>query len=766
MELWYRKPAERWCEALPLGNGRLGAMVYGGVFQERISLNEESVWSGKPLDRINPDARRFLPEIREHLRAGRIAEAQRLSMRALSGTPQSARAYQTAGELLLHFDADGDVPPGQYAEEKSGPQYSDYRRTLHMDTGTAELKYRCGDTVFRRSYGISCPDQCMFVHLTTEDGTPFSFHCRLERAGHQQDESGSCGEDGAYMYVDAPAGGIPFHTLLRVKATGGSVTSAGGFVAAEQVTEATILLDIETGFRHAECGAVCRQVVDAAYGKSIFALMHEHEEDFRTLFSRMSLKFKADGPADDPAEELATDERLKRAAAGETDRRLLEQYFQFARYLMIAGSREGTLPLNLQGIWNDQLYPAWDSKYTININTEMNYWMAESANLAECHLPLFELLDRVCENGKATAERMYGCRGSAAHHNTDIYADTAPQDIWIPSTYWVMGEAWLATHIWRHYLYTQDLGFLKEHFEVLEQCVLFFEDFLIEDREGYLVTSPSVSPENTYQTDNGATGAMCEGATMDIEILRDLFEIYCRACVLLHQSEDKIGAARELLRRLPPLQIGSDGRLLEWRDEYREPEPGHRHISHLFGVYPGCSITWEDTPELMEAAQKALEHRLSHGGGHTGWSRAWIIVLWANFRRGERAFENLKAILTMGTFPNLMDTHPVGDGYVFQIDGNMGAAAGMLEMLVQSREGRLHLLPALPEELADGELLGMRICGNAILDMKWERGKVSCLRIMPGQDMKLLLTKNGETQEIQLHRGSCFTQTEETAASV
>lgn len=432
-------------------------------------------------------------------------------------------------------------------------------------------------------------------------------------------------------------------------------------------------------------------------------------------------------------------------------------YFQFGRYLLISCSREGSLPANLQGIWNDSLTPPWDSKYTININTEMNYWLAESGNLSECHLPLFEHLERMKESGKETARRMYGCRGSVAHHNTDIYADTAPQDHYVPATFWVMEEAWLATHIWEHYLYTNNRDFLEKYFDVLEQSVLFFYDFLIENQDGYLITSPSLSPENTYRMKDGSEGVLCESSAMDVEILNELFRGYIGACRVLKMDEEKVKKAEEVMLCFPNLKIGRYGQLMEWMEDYEEPEPGHRHISHLYGVYPGSSITAEKTPELMRAARITLERRLANGGGHTGWSRAWIIGLWAAFGNGKYSYENLKAILSMGTFSNLMDNHPYGDGYVFQIDGNLGAAAAMLEMLVKCRDNHVVLLPAITKEIESGQLMGVRIRGGAELSMRWKDGKVEWVRMIPDRlaekYVRLEMEVNGMTEVVKLEAG-------------
>ncbi len=748
MKLWYQQPARVWSEALPIGNGRLGAMVFGGTGLDHIQLNEDSIWSGKQMDRINPDALAYLPVIRRLIREKKTGEAQRLALYALSGTPNSERSYQTAGDLMMRFYGLGAI--------------SDYTRELDLENGCVRVCFRAGGATHHREYLCSCPDNCIAVRMWTQERLPFSFDCQIGRKHNASDEIQAQGGNSVHFVCDCSPGGVAFTVNLRVDAKDGRVRTIGEHIVAEQVTEALLILDIETSFRQADHTEAAIRRCEAVVGKPWQEIASAHTEDHRALFSRQTLHF---GRTDPQRALLPTDVRLKEVQSGAEDLGLMELYFQYGRYLLIACSRPGSLPANLQGIWNDSMTPPWDSKYTININTEMNYWLAESANLSECHLPLFDHLERIKHSGQETARRMYGCRGTVAHHNTDIYADTAPQDHYIPATFWVMGEAWLATHVWEHYLYTSDKAFLQAHFDVLEQCVLFFEDFLIENEAGYLVTSPSLSPENTYRRSDGSTGVLCEGATMDVEILVELFRAYIGACRVLELAEDRILRAQAMMDRFPPLQIGRHGQLMEWMEDYDEVEPGHRHISHLYGVYPGSSI---HTPELRRAARTSLERRLEHGGGHTGWSRAWIIGLWAAFGDGAKAYENLHAILTMGTFPNLMDTHLMGGGHVFQIDGNLGAAAAMLEMLVQCRDGRLKLLPAITRETSSGSVTGVRIRGGAELSMVWQDGAVQWVQIVADRlqaaTLPITLEMNGATRTLTLIAGETITVDEQKEA--
>lgn len=755
MKLWYKNPAQCWSEALPVGNGRLGGMVFGGgdiygrPIHETIQLNEDSVWSGKKLDRINPDALENLPKIRQMIREGRIEEAQELTMYAMSGVPNSQRAYQTAGECYINLHG--------------APERNEYRRELDLETAIVRVQYVSNGITYIREVFSSAVAGCIAVRMTTQERVPFSFDCHLGRKHNFTDEVYRENGDMVYFHLEGVKDGISMcaAVLADVKENGRteqtSVRTIGEYLVVKNVTECVLYLDVETSFRHENYSEEARRKCRAAAEKGWGLLKQEHLEDYQKLFSRMELHY---GRSQAEKELIPTNERLRAVQEGAEDMGLLELYFQYGRYLLIASSREGSLPANLQGLWNDSLTPAWESKYTININTEMNYWMAETGNLSECHLPLFEHLERVCESGKETARRMYGCGGSMCHHNTDLYADTAPQDHCITSSFWVMGEAWLATHIWEHYLFTKDKDFLEKYFDILEQNILFFYDFLIEGKEGQLVTSPSLSPENTYQMSDGKYGVLCESPAMDTEILLELFEGYIGACRVLGEKENDIKRAQEVMARFPALGIGKHGQLMEWMEDYEEPEPGHRHISHLYGVYPGNSISKEKTPELMDAALISLERRLANGGGHTGWSRAWIIGLWAAFGNGEKAYENLHEILCMGTFPNLMDNHPFENGYVFQIDGNFGASAAMIEMLVKSTDGQLKLLPAVSAETGSGWLKGVRIRGGAELSMKWDNQKVTWIRICPDkleeESYALDIHVNGETEKVLLAKGICY----------
>ncbi len=734
-ELWYQKPAVYWEEALPVGNGRLGGMVYGNWKREVIQLNEETIWSGKPIDRHNPDALTHLDEIRKLVFAGNIKEAEQLADYALTGLPESMRAYQTFGELLIEHD---------YPEGVADPE--SYRRSLNLDQAVVTSKWTLGGTSYQQEVFASVPDDVLSVRLQAEGTDKLNFSCRLER-GKLYDRIYAVDQN--TIVLEGNSGGLLFAGALSCITCDGEVETIGEYLLVRNASEVVLLFSAATDFRVENPAETALSLVRKHNGEQWETLFKRHLADYEQLYGKLELEFGASG-ADD---RVPTDERIRRFAETGTDIDLVSLYFQFGRYLMISGSRRGGLPLTLQGIWNEDFTPPWESKYTININLEMNYWPAEICGLEECTEPFFALLKRMFENGKVTAAKMYGCRGFMAHHNTDIYADTAPQDRYIPATYWVLGGAWMSLHIWEHYQFTKDLDFLAEHYEILQQAVQFFEDFLVEDLNGYLVTCPSVSPENTYILKNGNQGRMCDAPTMDNQILWQLFDSFISAAKELEKEDSLVAVAEQMKKRIPGPQIGSEGLLLEWKEEYEETEPGHRHISHLYGLFPGSQITPEDTPKLAEAARNTLDKRLKYGGGQTGWSRAWIILLWNRFKEGELAYENLKKLISHSTFSNMMDFHPMGEykrGNIFQIDGNLGGITGIAEMLVQSHNGRIDILPALPKALGNGRVKGLRVRGNASVEMEWQKGKLKQLLLLPESDLECKLCYCGKAVVIAL----------------
>lgn len=736
LKLWYQQPAVNWKQALPIGNGRMGAMVFGKIRDEIIQVNEDTVWGGGFVNRNNPDSFAHLDEIRNCIFRGEIKKAEQIATYAMTGTPQSQRPYQSLGELRIR-SIEG-------AEEAVN-----YYRDLKLMTGIAQVSYEQNECRYEREYFLSNPDDGMVVHISTTKEEGLFLDVTMERYRHQ---NRAYAVNATTIAVDGDTGaqGVRFVMMTSASILDGNVKTIGEHLIIEGAHEVTLFFTAATSFRFESLEEVCLERITEAAKKTYSELRKRHCQDVMQLMNRVNLSF-----GEESEEELPTDIRLERIRNQHViDKGFLVLYYQYARYLMTACSRPGTMPANLQGIWCDSFAPVWDSKYTININTEMNYWFVEGAALGECHLPLFDHLERMKPNGEETAKSMYHCRGFVAHHNTDLYGDTAPQDQWIPATYWPMGAAWLCIHIWEHYEYSRDLEFLNEHYDTFYQAVVFFRDYMVEDEEGKLVTCPSSSPENAFVLPNGEQGHLTAGPAMDSQILTVLFQDFLKASVLLGKEEAFCQQVKEMLGKLPAIQIGSRGQIMEWRQEYQEVEPGHRHISHLFGVYPGNLMSWEDTPELMKAARVSLEERLQNGGGHTGWSRAWIVLFWCRFHEGNQVLNHIQKLYELCTYDNLMDNHPLGEyGSVFQIDGNFGCAAGIQEMLVQQYGGRVILLPALPKELADGCMNGLRLKGAAVLSMTWSEGRVTSCTIRADRDWSQVICINGTERTVTLQKG-------------
>ena len=714
-KLWYKTEAKSWDEALPLGNGRMGAMVFGNPINERIQLNEESMWYGAPCDRINPDAAANLPKIRELIFTGNIPEAERLMKYALSGCPESEHPYQTLGDLYLDFYKIDDI--------------RGYQRSLDLDNAVYEQIFGDSDTSYTRKIFISNPDDVMIVHLSSRGKKKLNFDAKLRR-DRFFDGVKKLDDNGITLYGNLGKGGFDFALCLKAKVKGGKISVIGEHIVISDADEAVLYFCADTTYHvNAECideliGTINNRIKRIEHEK-ISVLMERHIADYRLLYNRVDLELDEK----ESFESIPTDERLSEFGKNHnTDIGLCELYFDFGRYLLISCSRKGTLPATLQGLWNEHMSPPWDSKYTININTQMNYWPAEVTNLSECHEPLFELIKKMTVNGRECAKRMYNARGWVAHHNTDIMGDCAPQDIWIPASYWVMGAAWLCMHLWSHYEYTEDMDFLKEYFPIIRESAAFFMDFLVE-KDGFLVTCPSVSPENTFILPNGKKGMNTYGVTMDNQILRDLFNACIKGDEILGITDELDSWIKKAVTKLIPTKIASDGSIMEWPTEYEEEEKGHRHISHLYGLFPSDQINVEDTPELAHAAVKTLENRLNNGGGHTGWSRAWIINFYAKLHDEKKAYENLAQLLCSSTYSNMFDKHPP-----FQIDGNFGATAAIANMLVWSDGQKLVLLPALPKAWKNGHVRGLKVKGGGTVNIEWKNSKLTSCDIFYEKD--------------------------------
>ena len=743
-KLTYDTPAAKWTEALPLGNGRIGAMVFGGPEDERLQINESTLWGGSPHNYTNPEAYAHLEEIRQLIFAGKVDEAEKLSS-TLMGRPSLLMPYQPFCDIRLHF--------------LGHDQATKYRRELRLDDAIAETTYRVGSVDFRREVFVSYPDQVLVVRITASRPGQVTFS-----AGMDSPQPGTHVESTASDILrltgqiqprrnppqswvgswDQP--GMRFAAALKVLVEGGTLRAAGGHLEISGANTVTILFSNATSFRNyrdigGDALGAAQGYVRHASQLSYERLRQRHVDDFRRLFSRVQLRL-----GEDHSTEM-TDRRIRDFAENE-DPSLLALYFEFGRYLLISSSRPGGQPANLQGIWNQDLNPAWGSKMTTNINLEMNYWQADTGDLWETEEPLWSMIRDLRVTGAETARVDYHSRGWVLHHNTDLWRAATPVDG--PWGIWPMGEAWLANQMWDHYEFSQDREFLRRQaYPAIKEAAEFILTFLVEAPAGtpfagWLVTNPSASPENQYILD-GKPEHLTYAPTMDIELIRELFENCRRAAEILGTDTEFRSELERTEKRLPPLQIGGRGQLQEWIEDYPEAEPTHRHVSHLFSLYPGHDISLETTPEFAAAAKKTLELR---GDGRSGWAEVWRAALWARLHNPEHAYANLKLLITKNTRPDMLNAGPP-----FQIDGNLGGPAAITEMLVQSTPGEIRVLPALPQQWPSGSLKGVRVRGGGKVDVTWKEGRLTELRLQSDRAIKCRISYGDESAEAQIEPG-------------
>lgn len=731
MKIWFNQPTTKWNEGLAIGNGSLGGMIYGTPSNEIFCLNEETIWTGEKIyDRDKKGGHRALKQVRQLLFDGEYVEAEKvvgeklLAERFDNGTV----TYQMLANLFIKSPGLDSV--------------NNYRRELDLNNSIATTQFEKEGVNYSRECFSSFPDKVMVIKYTANKNNSVNFSARIERTRNTKIEL----INNAIHFSEHVGNGIgvKFHSIIHFETQGGTAKVQYGKIEIEGADEVLIRIVASSDYWGDDPLKVCEENLSNALAIKYEQLRESHISDYRTLFKRVEINLtEIDG------EDLPTDKRLQQVKDGKADNYLTQLQYQFGRYLLISSSRPGTLPANLQGIWAKGFMPPWNSDYHININIQMNYWLAEMTNLSECHQPFLEFTGNLREMGRLTAKESYGCRGFAAHHTSDAWHATAGFG---RARYgmWPMGAAWCCQHLFTRYEFTEDKDYLKDYaYPIMKEAAQFFIDFMVPDpKTGLLVSGPSISPENSFKDKNGKTATISMGSTMDREIIFELFQNCISSAKILKIDKAFRDTLQQKIQQMPPLQVGSDGRLMEWVEEFEEPEPGHRHISHLYGLHPSNQISKARTPELFDAAKKTIKYRLSNGGGHTGWSRAWIINFWARLLEPQKAHENIVALQQKSTLPNLLDVHPP-----FQIDGNFGVVSGITEMLMQSHDGEINLLPALPQEWANGSIKGLVARKGFEVDMKWNEGKLQSLIILSKLGNTLQLRNGDLVKSIETKKG-------------
>jgi len=749
--LWYKQPAKNWNEALPLGNGKLGAMVFGGTSTERIQLNDDSMWPADSESWNEPEGNiNDLKEIRELLFAGKNDEADRLFVEKFS-RKAVVRSHQTMGDLFIDLNHQN---------------ITDYRRELNISNATTTVSYKSNGALITEKVFVSNPHKAIIIELTSQASEGLNGKIKLSRPKDKGFETAKSfttdnnlllmqGEvtqrGGKFNSEPAPIlEGVKFETCLKINNENGTLQKGEDYLELKNVKKATIYLVSNSSYYFEEYQEQNKLDLNAIASKSFETLKNEHIKDYQRLYARLDIKLGSN-----ELDTIPTDKRLELIKKGTIDTGLESLLFQYGRYLLISSSREGTNPANLQGLWNEHIQAPWNADYHLNINLQMNYWLADATNLSELNNPLFDYIDRLVENGKVTASKNFGCSGTFIPHATDLWAPT-----WLraPTAYWgcsLGGGGWLVQHYWQHYEYTKDEKFLKERaFPAIQEVAKFYSDWIIEDpRDGTLISAPSTSPENRFYNTEGKAVATCLGSAMDQQVIYEVFSNYLKSCDILSISNDFVAKIKQQRSKLRPgFVIDDNGRILEWDRAYKETEPGHRHMSHLYGFHPGTNISKDKDPEIFNAVKNTLDFRLANGGAGTGWSRAWLINCSARLLDGEMAYEHIQLLLKKSIGNNLFDLHPP-----FQIDGNFGYTAGVTEMLLQSHEeNTVRVLPALPATWKEGHIKGLKARNGLILDIFWSNNRLDKVIIKSNFDNKFNLIYQDVVVSVKMKKGDSY----------